>query len=347
MLNLFPLYIRHVSLAALVLCANLLAQGQGCADAILLCSGFSTDTLDSSTGLPADLPSSYCFSDAPNAYFFQFNTLNTTLYPGIAYTDSSATLFFLVDSCRTDSQYALGGLNIAIFTAADPCDSDGYSAPLLCETGVSSAVQVNMSGLQPATTYYVVVSGADGPPPAEFPSSCAFRMGVSGPAVTYNLNPQPLNQTIFPGETATMNVDPQFTPYQWQGEALQAGSGAQASANPTSFGVYNYTATTEIENCEFVSNMRVTVVPPIVPYNTFTPNNDGFNDTWVIDRIQEWPNAQIVVYSRWGAKVFQTTNYRNNWDGDGLPAATYYYVIELNPIDFQTDPITGSVTILR
>jgi gliding motility-associated-like protein len=168
--------------------------------------------------------------------------------------------------------------------------------------------------------------------------------------VEYDLDatpPTPQSQSIFPGASVDLDVNPIFDSYEWEGQDVSPTQGPSVTASPTEFGAFNYTVQTEINDCPFESNFLVTVLPPISPFNAFTPNNDGFNDTWEIDRITEWPNAQILVYSRWGARVFQATNYRNDWDGDNLPAASYYYVIELNPIDFNAEPITGSVTIVR
>ncbi|NQY05054.1 MAG: gliding motility-associated C-terminal domain-containing protein, partial [Flavobacteriaceae bacterium] len=71
--------------------------------------------------------------------------------------------------------------------------------------------------------------------------------------------------------------------------------------------------------------------------NGFTPNGDGINDTWYIDNIIHYPNADIKVFNRWGNEVFTTTGYDNDWKGESsesgsglLPAGSYYYVVKLN-----------------
>ena len=133
----------------------------------------------------------------------------------------------------------------------------------------------------------------------------------------------------------------------WTGDNLNSTTGNSVTANPTGIGTVNYTVETTINDCIYNDVVQVIIRQAIKPDNVFTPNGDLYNDTWHIDNITTWQNAQINVYSRWGTKVFQATNYQNDWDGDNLPAATYYYVIELNPIDGNTEPITGSVTIMR
>ena len=83
-------------------------------------------------------------------------------------------------------------------------------------------------------------------------------------------------------------------------------------------------------------------------YNTYTPNGDGVNDTWIIENIEQFPFSEIWVYNRVGNLVYNSKNYQNDWDGSfngkPLPEATYYYVIDLG---VGRDPIKGHVTIIR
>lgn len=82
--------------------------------------------------------------------------------------------------------------------------------------------------------------------------------------------------------------------------------------------------------------------------NTFTPNNDGTNDTWKIKYIEAYPNVTVQVLNRYGSQVFFSRNYSADWDGNSngakLPAGTYYYII--NPNDGHK-AIAGAVTIIR
>lgn len=69
-------------------------------------------------------------------------------------------------------------------------------------------------------------------------------------------------------------------------------------------------------------------------YHGITPNNDGHNDTWIIDGLDSL-NAYVEIYNRWGQQVWQGDNYDNvnvvwrgeNKNGQGLPDGTYYYLI--------------------
>ena len=90
----------------------------------------------------------------------------------------------------------------------------------------------------------------------------------------------------------------------------------------------------------------------------FSPNGDGVDDTWVIPGIEQFPNNRVKIFNRNGAVVWQAAGYDNNgtvWDSQantgtvfgssGLPAGTYYYVIEYG--DGQTDVRTGFITLKR
>ncbi len=103
---------------------------------------------------------------------------------------------------------------------------------------------------------------------------------------------------------------------------------------------------------ECIQNLAITVgrVEMIDPTNTFTPNGDGKNDLWLIRRIEEFPKAEVTIFTRWGNQVYNTTNYSSKpWDGltedKALPIDTYYYVIDLKIRGVK--PIAGYVDIVK
>ena len=75
-------------------------------------------------------------------------------------------------------------------------------------------------------------------------------------------------------------------------------------------------------------------------YNEFTPNNDGSNDVFRIDCIENYPNNKLEVYNRYGDLVYETRGYQNDWDGTAnrgpvltnkpLPVGTYYYILQVD-----------------
>jgi large repetitive protein len=66
-----------------------------------------------------------------------------------------------------------------------------------------------------------------------------------------------------------------------------------------------------------------------------SPNNDGKNDYYFIKGLEAYPFNNLIVVNRWGNTVFETDNYKNDWNGvnkngDSLPDGTYYTVMNIN-----------------
>ncbi len=66
--------------------------------------------------------------------------------------------------------------------------------------------------------------------------------------------------------------------------------------------------------------------------NGFSPNNDGINDYFRINGLQNFPNNNVTIFNRWGTKVFSQQGYKNQWDGTfedkDLPDGTYFYIFD-------------------
>lgn len=110
-----------------------------------------------------------------------------------------------------------------------------------------------------------------------------------------------------------------------------------------------YTLTvTSADSCSNADQITITVLKaPVIP-NTFTPNNDGINDTWNIKYLDSYPNVTVEVFNRYGERLFYTIGYSVPWDGRykgaDLPVGTYYYII--NPGNGRSK-IAGPITIIR
>ncbi len=83
--------------------------------------------------------------------------------------------------------------------------------------------------------------------------------------------------------------------------------------------------------------------------NLVTPNSDGENETLVIPCTMAYPGSALTVFNRWGAKVFQSVDYQNDWGGDydglPLPVGTYFYQLSLN--DEPGTVLHGYVVVMR
>lgn len=86
------------------------------------------------------------------------------------------------------------------------------------------------------------------------------------------------------------------------------------------------------------------------PGNHFTPNADGYNDSWSIGRLDYFPDFELFVYNRWGQLVHQQANQYIPWDGKSLslptPDGTYYYILYFSKSN-KKKFIKGDITILR
>jgi gliding motility-associated-like protein len=80
--------------------------------------------------------------------------------------------------------------------------------------------------------------------------------------------------------------------------------------------------------CEFIIEHSVGYDSTIFVPNVFTPNNDGYNDTFYIRNLPE-SGTQLVISNRNGFVVYRSDDYNvdNLWDGGTLSDGIYYYNI--------------------
>jgi gliding motility-associated-like protein len=83
--------------------------------------------------------------------------------------------------------------------------------------------------------------------------------------------------------------------------------------------------------------------------NTITPNGDNYNDTWILENIDLYPNAQVSIFNKWGNLLYETKGTYTPWDGthhsQPLPSEVYYYIIRLG--NTENNEYTGTITIVR
>jgi len=62
-------------------------------------------------------------------------------------------------------------------------------------------------------------------------------------------------------------------------------------------------------------------------------NGDGINDRFTVLKIENYPNAELSIFSRSGILIYQKKNYQNTWPADHnkhpLPEGSYYYQIDI------------------
>lgn len=83
-----------------------------------------------------------------------------------------------------------------------------------------------------------------------------------------------------------------------------------------------------------------------------TPNQDQWNEYFTINEITDCGFIiNLKIFNRWGALIYQSDNYQNNWNGTSnkssigtsnkVPTGTYFYVINL--FHSGLNPILGTV----
>ena len=66
--------------------------------------------------------------------------------------------------------------------------------------------------------------------------------------------------------------------------------------------------------------------------NGISPNGDGVNDNMNITCKNDYPDAVLQVFSRWGTQVYEgsMTGFDGTFNGNDLPDGTYFYFLKLN-----------------
>ena len=87
-----------------------------------------------------------------------------------------------------------------------------------------------------------------------------------------------------------------------------------------------------------VDEVEIVVEDLFIP-QAITPNNDGDNDVLFIAGIEALDH-QIEIFNRWGQKVYESTDYQNDWagidmNGNELSADTYFYIITAKETTFK------------
>jgi gliding motility-associated-like protein len=99
-----------------------------------------------------------------------------------------------------------------------------------------------------------------------------------------------------------------------------------------------------------VSNETI-IIPTMTMYipNTFTPNDDGINDTFGItgEAIKEFT---MSIYDRWGQLLFQSSDTNKKWDGTFLgkkvATGTYVYKITASGLTGYRQSREGNVNVI-
>ncbi|MCR4034027.1 MULTISPECIES: T9SS type B sorting domain-containing protein [Flavobacterium] len=100
----------------------------------------------------------------------------------------------------------------------------------------------------------------------------------------------------------------------------------------------------EKSGCGQVTQQFVVLVFP--PF--FTPNNDTFNDVWEVTGMENYPQAEVTIFDRYGKMIAQLSRLKMSWDGTlnqvPLPASDYWYALK---VDDSMPVLRGHFTLKR
>lgn len=172
-------------------------------------------------------------------------------------------------------------------------------------------------------------------------------VAISVYALTVNAGP---DMTIQPGESVQLNGSSSSATFIWSPAfGVSDTNSLTPFVSPEITTVYALTAT---ENgCTLQDQVVISVASPLFFPNTFSPDNDGTNDTWEIIGINVYTDCFVKIFDRWGQEVFQSVGYSSGkaWDGthngNPLNEGVYFYIIELR--DAEEQVFNGSITLVR
>lgn len=215
--------------------------------------------------------------------------------------------------------------------------------------GVVTVVQTDFTGLSTGSTFPV------GTTTLSYQASdivgntqqCSFTVTIF-PAVTITL---PASQTIEEGDTTNMNaVVVNGSSFQWSPNFyLSSDTVMSPDANPTISMTYTLNVTSA-DGC--VSSATTTIIineiDKLTINNFLSPNGDGKNDYWTMNKPSLISGCMVTIFDRWGKQVWQTDQYQNNWRGlsqdeNELPDGTYFYSIKCA----GKDELKGTILLLR
>ncbi len=165
----------------------------------------------------------------------------------------------------------------------------------------------------------------------------------------------PSNYEVLLGKSVVLTAETGDNPlyaFEWKPDYnLNDPSILQPTATP--YLTTTYVVTVRDENdCTGTDTTTVNVLDSIIIYipNIFSPNNDGINDQFLV-YANAVKNFYMIIYDRWGEKVFESEDIFQPWDGNYkgklAPEGVYVYHIRFTFLNQTQQKRSGSITLVR
>jgi len=173
--------------------------------------------------------------------------------------------------------------------------------------------------------------------------------------------PKPIAEFDASPDTVYSMIDPTYTVFftnlsegynqsLWDFDDPASSFNSSTEQNPThsysAEGVYNVILIVTNEyGCTDTTTYPVVILDDvlIVP-NVITPNNDGYNDKFVVKNLEKYSHNELYIYNRWGKLIYHASPYMNDWDGAEQPSGTYYFILYPNRYDKKFE---GTITVIK
>ncbi len=122
-------------------------------------------------------------------------------------------------------------------------------------------------------------------------------------------------------------------------------------ASPAQTTTYTVTIS-DGSGCTSYKQVTITIVHDngvFVP-NTFSPNGDGWND-YLFVRGNNFESIKLVIFDRWGEKIFESLNSTIGWDGtykgNEVDPGVFAFVVTVNYSNKESFTQSGMITLIR
>lgn len=331
----------------------------------ILCAGQNSGTA-TAIGSGATAPYSYLWSNAQ-----QSNTSNiSNLGPGpftVTVTDAmgcaSDTTVIVLQPLPINVQMVAGDDTCGLGNGAVQAVMLGGTGPFeyvwnaINDSTTISSEDVTPSGWNRMLTpgeYSVVVTDAGGCTA----SGTATVGAIPTPVANFSTRSKP--EEFKDPSVLFFNQSEAAISYEWHFGDGDVSSQEHPNHDYDTSGVFLVTLIARNEpryGCADTTYRYVEVDPLFTFYipNAFTPDNDGFNDTWGPSGANyEYESYNVQVYDRWGKLVWQTDNPNQQWNGtnqnslEPVRQGLYVYQFLVKKFNtFEPEKISGTITLYR
>ena len=278
-----------------------------------------------------------------------------------------------------DLQYSDAGLYTVVLTGDNGCSvTDSFQLNIFPSTTISTNIlynicegtKVSLSATGNGTFEWTPSTGLSNPsisnPVASPRDSIEYKVTLTNvygcrdsaqviinvyKKVVANAGP---DKVILIGDTASLagSVSGTAVNFSWSpNNSLSSVTSLHPYVFPVAQTTYTLHAASTLGCGDVSDDVTVRVYKDVLMPNAFTPNKDGLNDVFHVMGLENYELISFDVYTRWGSKIFSTTNPTVGWDGTmkGIPQSTglYVYYLEMKSRSGKKITRKGTVLLIR